>query len=123
MLARRQGIRFVSFQVGWYHRNMETTYADNGEPLSPALAARCKNVKDNPRARRFFRLYCAGMSQREAAQQVGVHPKTASWWRQHPDGKQLMREIYEQMDRIMMLDITAMHMANVESTLAKRRRR
>ena len=98
---------------------METIYAENGEPLSPALAARCKDVKGNPRARSFFRMYCAGLSHKEAAQHVGVHPKTASWWRQHPDGKQLMREMYEEMDRIVMLDAAT---RRVNALGSKRRR-
>jgi len=61
------------------------------------------NVRSNPQARRFLRLYATGRSEiKEIAESIGVSREQCHRWLRHPDAQELLREIYAELDTITM---------------------
>jgi len=61
------------------------------------------NVRSNPEARRFLRMYATGRATvTEISEKMGVSREQCYRWLRHPDAQELLCEMYAELDKIVM---------------------
>ena len=99
-----------------YHR---LVYAECGERIPPWILCSHVNITDNPRARTALHMVAYGWSNAHIARTLGIAEKTVSRYKNHPDGRQMLRRIHDELDEFAVLEAVLKQLAIVKAAKRK----